>query len=79
MFPKFIIIKAIYPAPSGDQYATVPGVDLGLPSRQYPSAGGDEYGNVPGVDLGAPDRVYPAPSILIKNMVANSYLLPGYY
>ena len=51
----------VYNAPSGDEYPTSPGADLGLPQRIYNSPSGDAYPTSPGPDLGLPQRVYPAP------------------
>ena len=45
-----------------DAYPTVPGRDLGVPSRVYTMSKSDEYLNVPGSDLGVPGRVYPLPT-----------------
>ena len=45
-----------------DAYPTVPGPDLGVPSRVYPMSKSDAYLNVPGSDLGVPGRVYPLPT-----------------
>jgi hypothetical protein len=51
----------IYNAPSGDEYPTSPGQDLGVPQRIYNAPSGDAYPTSPGPDLGLPQRVYPAP------------------
>ena len=52
----------IYNTPSGDEYPTSPGADLGLPQRIYNAPSGDAYPTSPGPDLGLPQRVYPAPA-----------------
>jgi len=54
--------ERVYPAPTGDEYPTNPGPDLGVPQRAYPAPTGDEYPTNPGPDLGVPQRVYPAPT-----------------
>ena len=51
----------VYKSPSGDEYPTSPGPDLGVPDRIYPAPGGDAYPTSPGPDLGVPNRIYPAP------------------